>query len=785
MNNLDSNYQIDVKLASGKTIELAIETNLAIGSDPQLIGHIPSSSLAPKHGVFRIKNGVLSFRFLGGNKQTRIDGQVLNHGKMYIMEEGDTINIDQVAITVIKEQQQIEDDYLDQETKPDYDNSGVFNLDGTMMHKSLDEMGSDDTLMKIQLDLDPVSRSGTKKDAPLQVQKLNQSNTTIKSELKSIFKGDDTIRDKAKTVIFSLRDLMQRKAQEKQVSEVDPDSDHQQKSVDLTEIPPPPIKAYEPPPIPTQKQNVSGDLAFKPKYLLFIYALLLNGLIFYLLVTWVSIYFPVLELLNGQLATLLGPLITSTIVIPHQILGVETTFLVALYLIYYCWELLCVIIWRRSLGYLLLGMNIISPLSKLRKKATIRTLLAPFTTPLIIFDLPLLWGRRSAKDLLATIKGVDLPSKVRGWGGAVILAPIVTLILLIAPLLITSFTQESIVVTNESIAGKRLNSDGQRNQLPSTLYQFTLKGATEKFKMFPNLSLINTPHRKGSYLKIKMDIYHGLNQTPITLLPPKKISLRELLQTLLTGNPLFPYLFPHTTYLLKRPTPKGGLPPAVIKELTTLAPMLISFAPEKLQETLLKIGPITSPLLKANRQFRQQLKIGQMESLTIMKGRSRTTILKITLKSSGNGQELILIPLTSLNAPYYRLTYPTTAASTVEHLQAKIIGYSQFVLPRPTNTLTNSNGGIYNPFIITDLLERLKRDLTARQNFSLDTLPYFARWVKSAQEGPSRKFRQRTLQTLNTTAKYLAILNKKGAYPTMEQYQGELQRMSKSLATGQ
>jgi hypothetical protein len=798
MDNLDNNYRLEISHATGETTVFAINNTLTIGSDAGLDGHIASDSLAPKHGIFRVKNGVLSFRFLGGNKQSVIDNQVLNHGKMYVLESGDTISIEQMLITVHQGES-------GNKTATSYENSGVFEQDGTMMHGSLEEMGNDDTLMRIQLDLDDGTEKEEVEEKPqhntAKINDMNTSDTTLKAELRNIFQNKEAnITEKAKTVIFSLRDMMTSKPKKDRSDEMNFQSSTPAKDGP----PPPPIQASSattkaPPPIPSKARQAAGEIkdamAANPKPLLFLFALLLNIGIFYLAITWSSSSYPIIPLINkhilpatSQVVPFIAPYLKqiplSIPPIPQTIMGVKVNFILAIYLVYFLWELLFVLVFGRSLGYAIVGIKFLSTSSKVRIKGVIRTIFSIITAPLIILDLPVVWGGRGLKDLMAGIRVIRLPTRGRQWFGILFLAPLLLLLLMISPLIIDSFTREATVVTVESL-GERLlklpKGKAKRHPLPSTLYQMTLAGATDQFTFVPNIELIPGPKKKGSYLKSKMDIYHRANKVPITLLPPKKFELTDPLKILRDKNPLFPYLFPHTTYLLKNPTPNGGLPPTVVKELTKLIPLLITQNPAAMATTLLHSGPITYPLIAAGRKFQQELKIKHIMSLSIMKSKTRTTILKVVSQGIGQKQEIALIPLTSLTTKRYLLSYQTSAASSAEHLMAKIIGHSSFTPPAQQKDANSGKKGFINPFSIIDQLSSLKQDLAARKSFSLETLPYFVRLVKSAQERKDKQFKKRVVKTISTTQKYLAILNKTGKYRNIRKYRAELKRMLKPL----
>tara|TARA_R110002072_G_scaffold276051_1_gene437459 strand:- start:205428 stop:207659 length:2232 start_codon:yes stop_codon:yes gene_type:complete len=101
---LEDQYQLQYVLnIKGKKFqdEIPVEWDqFTIGSSERSDLCIEDQKLAPIHIKFRVQNDVLTATNLGGDKATSIGWQKLNHGKMYILDSGDKISLGSLKVQI-------------------------------------------------------------------------------------------------------------------------------------------------------------------------------------------------------------------------------------------------------------------------------------------------------------------------------------------------------------------------------------------------------------------------------------------------------------------------------------------------------------------------------------------------------------------------------------------------------------------------------------------------------------------------------------------------------------
>jgi hypothetical protein len=89
----------------------SIDQELAIGSDEKCSLYIVDQDLSPLHIKLKIQNEILSLIQMGPNDSTKIGKQSLKHGKMYILDTGDKIQLGKIKAEIKQEFQTISVDH--------------------------------------------------------------------------------------------------------------------------------------------------------------------------------------------------------------------------------------------------------------------------------------------------------------------------------------------------------------------------------------------------------------------------------------------------------------------------------------------------------------------------------------------------------------------------------------------------------------------------------------------------------------------------------------------------
>lgn len=100
-------YVLDVRVPKEDSRRIRVEGELSLGSDAGCDIRITDFGLAPLQGRFRLQNNVLTFTQLGPDDSLKVGSQKCGHGRMYILDKGDKCVIDKVKLIVRKEKVEI------------------------------------------------------------------------------------------------------------------------------------------------------------------------------------------------------------------------------------------------------------------------------------------------------------------------------------------------------------------------------------------------------------------------------------------------------------------------------------------------------------------------------------------------------------------------------------------------------------------------------------------------------------------------------------------------------
>ena len=190
-----------------------------------------------------------------------------------------------------------------------------------------------------------------------------------------------------------------------------------------------------------------------------------------------------------------------------------------------------------SLPYLLVGIKP-SEESKLKHlKAPLKSIIGIITKPFLIFDLPILFQKKSFKEWITrTNYNYSKDSfKIIGLGIAL---PFIVLIALISPFFKSPVQLEGL--TFSEIKTRSLATNNSRVSMASSYFGLKFyKPLPDNFHLFPSL------FKKGKKTIKKLTIYDSKKSHVITVGIKKDISIKPILKRSIKGSPFFPVFYPH------------------------------------------------------------------------------------------------------------------------------------------------------------------------------------------------------------------------------------------------
>lgn len=108
-------YILEVKAPDEDPQRIPVQGKISMGSSGDVDLCYMEAGLAPRHCTFRDNNEVLTVQNTGGEGAVVVGKQDLSHGKMYIVDKGDSIKIGDITVIIRTEEAEVEyeEDYED------------------------------------------------------------------------------------------------------------------------------------------------------------------------------------------------------------------------------------------------------------------------------------------------------------------------------------------------------------------------------------------------------------------------------------------------------------------------------------------------------------------------------------------------------------------------------------------------------------------------------------------------------------------------------------------------
>lgn len=508
-------YILELHLEGVDPQEVPVEGELIIGSSEAAHISIEGADLISEHATIKLQDSVL---YISNNapKGSYIGEQLLQEHKKYILSSGDTIRLGAATILIKRVGENAEEE-----------------------HKEESEIPAD-TKNLLEDDLPSVK---TEARSPHATENSDITTPTITS----VLKDKEQLKENARKEQKILNEIL-KKNKEKQ---------EQPPEKILTKR----FKLFKgkPPIDPSSRMKqsfVKGSffpLDQAPGALTRFYAILLNLSFVYAIIYTLLPIFDHAGILEKELTTFIKILIPQIEKIVNFTIPKEYIFLVntisKFYLLHCVLDLLWAILFGISLPLRLLGLTIEDSFFIARFKGIFRSIIGIFTTPTILFDLPILFGYKSLKELL-TITQLTYRSRLLRYASVFLLFPLLILLCFASPVMnhlenFTTMTFDPMKVEQEQGYSKKIPKTATTTESASVTapVEINWQVHSELFGVktelrFPESLIILPITNKGILFldKNKDSVFSQFNLKT-------EVNLKDLLYQAPDGNPLFFLLF--------------------------------------------------------------------------------------------------------------------------------------------------------------------------------------------------------------------------------------------------
>ena len=675
---MGSNYILRISVDKSEDQLVAITDKLLFGSSESCDVCFSQQGIEPEHLMFRVSNGVLTVKS-HALTPPMLGNSPLKKRKMVIIDDGDTITIEGVTLTISKESGESDDDEQEKEELPTA--TTLFKLAKADLETSEDVTGEVDISTSEDV-TDEDEYETTSDSSPSKLGRLIRS-------FKNIF------RKKRKKISLKKRQRINKSIEKRAGLQIK---------------------------ISTEERILFPVLSR-------IYALMASYVMAY------TIYSIFKEDLAPYLtpALLIAKIDNVTVVESLKIMApsweiVPITFqfyiqkFIPLLILVTAQDILSSLLLGSPLPLFLLGVMQQGNILTNRLTAVLKSIIG-ILHPFIIFDLPLIFGKPSLKEILTFRFYCKGNSKIRTLSGEFIFLPLIIIAGIIAPLLLSPhFSHEGIRrLPNDPIVMIKKMEDRVFN---STTLHFSAQHVRQDITLIPTGWETKSDTFTLKLFTAKKDLQ--VTVAPFHFMP-------ELVTYLQNHNPIY-----------KLVNSKEITAQSMIETFSTIFDLSIN--PDSIVAFLLQHGPMVSPALQVTQRLQTLLSMKQINSYQIIVT-EHMKYLKLT-----EGPQVHVISLTKpfLKFSYKSLGVGTTLANTFpQDFLVQLQHSKQSKVKFIKRKLEDSNS--INPFLYLDLILNKKSRAYAQR--------YYRRYKKILQKNPSKSTRYK--KALQDFTKLHTFLSKK------------------------
>jgi hypothetical protein len=599
-------YSIDLRAPGRDPKRVTVKGPVSLGSDPKCEVHLEEFGLSPLHAKLKVSNQVLTITNLGGDGRTKIGDQALEQGRMYIIDKGDKVEMGEVSFIVRTDEEEVDEGALTQLLEEEAGEKTQDNFTYANQDEDEDNDWSENEStgqFKILRD----GEIGGVKGAKIKFQAFKQKMATAFAGLKARFGAKEKIekRGKKKT----------------------------QKSIKVKKM-----TFGEMPGLLIRVIGMLASLSLVHSFLTYLWPIIepmfeLNNLIAPYL-TMPATYLPkLLALIPPEHLELVEPFLTA-LVVPEIVKGLATFAAI---------DLLGHLLFGTSLPLFFAGVNLAGNPIAARIKAIFNAVLSWTMAPLLIFDLPLILGKRPLREVL-TFSHLQYRSNGMKWFGGLILLPLIILAPLIYPLVPVAEELLEELTVNRGIATNpqaREKADFNLTAASSAL------GVKIRTKIPESVALAPTLESEGATAHPALALMDKKTGKTAVLARLSDLDLNDQFKTLGDKDPLLKYMAPGLYDFLENKKSS----PDVELQINTIIVNSFTMALPTLHEFVLSQGVFFGPYL-AMREKLIAITGKPTEIETFYAGRNEYMVVS----SAENPNTSYIFGLTGLKLNVYRLT---------------------------------------------------------------------------------------------------------------------------------
>jgi len=383
-------YQIRVTLLSNNDSlsEHIIHDGSTIGASDEADLSFPRCGLSPLNGRFKLQNGVLTYTHLGDTGDTYIGEQQCQHKKMYILDIDDQLKMGELKCLIEKASEAGPKLHIDQELllqNPESESKPEDQLSKPVLDEEPDGM----TLIGLEVLRPDGSTENTSDDEP----KLDSASGLFEEPEITKSETEQSLRLKTNSVVSPPEDISpkENKSKKQQPKPLATRKAKPKKSKNDIEK----IKKKTKKRKLATSVNLAGILPriFGDVYNLVFFVMAFNAFSISQNEVLNSFANSILSLLT-PLKSLLPPVLPE---VQDVIFSLKT---VSFLLAFFVWNVITGLCFSVNLGQWLVGLYSSGSFITRRLISPFRVLLSLITAPFLIFDIPILLGKRSFKEVM-------------------------------------------------------------------------------------------------------------------------------------------------------------------------------------------------------------------------------------------------------------------------------------------------------------------------------------------------------------------------------------------------
>jgi len=588
-------YILEIKIPDQDSKRVPIQGRVTIGSGNDVDISIGDYGLAPRHCVFKENNEILTVQNTGGEDAVTVGKQKLSHGKMYIVDKGDSIKAGEITFVIRTEEAEVH-----------YVGEDGSTLAGTLAEEiEVDEDDEESMSMIAKL-------SGFFKRKPKEVDEDDDTGEIqVIDHTEEVEDEDEDDSPAAKLVKAS--------------------------GAGLGKVTPKNIKVS-----PFLKSKRAGIIV---RFIAFV----MNLTIVYAVYLYALPLLKIEELFQSNY-DLIMPFVDKALPmiqphVPENILTMAlsyTTFKILM--IFVVLEILSSMLFSCNIALFLLGVTGNGTFLGKRIKAVFRAIFSFVTSPLIITELPVLLKYRTLKEVLSYSqleKRSNFLSILLGFT----IAPIVIAAAFLWPLAndptllkLPEFVELTKIPVKK---GKR-----EKNYVGAS----TTLGFKVSLYKKPSLELLPSLEKTG----LKLYVFDLKKGKKVSLSMAKEIDLNNEFKLMLEQNPFFSSYSPELFKFMSEQKDSPG----VVREITNLTRDSLGLTPNRLHEILIEHGPYINGIMAIRLKILKSLGINDKFKVTFYQS-GRAQYLLIDPESTGVTQFIYILPIGGMSISPFQFSFKT------------------------------------------------------------------------------------------------------------------------------